>query len=58
MAGSGALALSLADTARYYQTEARDWERQVLIRSRASAGDAEIYKDFFSQVEDTCLFKG
>jgi glutamate-ammonia-ligase adenylyltransferase len=53
----GALALSLDDTARYYQTEARDWERQVLIRSRASAGVAGIYKDFFSRVEDTVFSK-
>lgn len=53
----GALALSVDDTVRYYQTEARDWERQVLIRSRASAGDAEIYKDFFSRVEDTVFSK-
>jgi len=48
----GALALSLADTTRYYRAEARDWERQVLIRSRASAGDIEIFRAFFSQVED------
>lgn len=53
----GALALSLADTARYYRTEARNWERQVLIRSRASAGDAEIYKTFFSMVEDHVFSK-
>lgn len=48
----GALALCLRDTIRYYQTEARNWEKQVLIRSRASAGDVEIFKNFFSAVED------
>lgn len=53
----GALALSVDDTVRYYQVEARDWERQVLIRSRASAGDAEIYRDFFARVEDTVFSK-
>jgi [glutamine synthetase] adenylyltransferase / [glutamine synthetase]-adenylyl-L-tyrosine phosphorylase len=53
----GALALSLADTVRYYSTEARDWERQVLIRSRSSAGDPQIYKTFFSSVEDIVFSK-
>lgn len=48
----GALALSVADTARYYKTEARAWERQVLIRSRSSAGDAELFRTLFADVED------
>ena len=48
----GALAMSVNDTVHYYLTEARQWERQVMIRSRASAGDIEIYKDFFSKIED------
>ncbi|MDQ3132614.1 MAG: hypothetical protein M3Q99_17845 [Acidobacteriota bacterium] len=47
----GALALSVKDTIRYFQTEARAWERQVLIRSRSSAGDAELYKRFFAAAE-------
>lgn len=53
----GALALSLKDTVRYYQTEARKWEKQVLIRSRASAGDVEIFKNFFSSVADFIFSK-
>ncbi|MCD9189453.1 MAG: DUF294 nucleotidyltransferase-like domain-containing protein [Pyrinomonadaceae bacterium] len=53
----GALALSLKDTVRYYQTEARKWEKQVLIRSRASAGDVEIFRNFFSAVEDFVFSK-
>jgi glutamate-ammonia-ligase adenylyltransferase len=53
----GALALSVKDTIRYYRTEARNWERQVLIRSRASAGDAALYKDFFAQTEDFVFSK-
>ena len=53
----GALALSVADTIRYYQTEARNWERQVLIRSRSSAGDAELFKKFFAQVENSVFSK-
>nr|HQU85127.1 DUF294 nucleotidyltransferase-like domain-containing protein [Pyrinomonadaceae bacterium] len=53
----GALALSLKETIRYYQTEARKWEKQVLIRARASAGDAEIFKNFFSAVENFVFSK-
>lgn len=53
----GALAMSLRDTARYYQTEARGWERQVLIRSRASAGEAEVFKRFFAEVEEFVFSK-
>ncbi len=53
----GALALSVKDTIRYYQTEARNWERQVLIRSRSSAGSAELYKKFFAQVENFVFSK-
>ncbi len=53
----GALALSVGDTIRYYQTEARNWERQVLIRSRASAGDAELFKKFFTEVENFVFSK-
>ncbi len=53
----GALALSLKETVRYYLTEARGWEQQVLIRSRASAGDASIYKNFFVSVEEVVFKK-
>lgn len=53
----GALALSVSDTIRYYKNEARNWERQVLIRSRASAGDAALYKEFFGAVEDFVFSK-
>ncbi|MEO6654492.1 MAG: hypothetical protein ABIO36_00265 [Pyrinomonadaceae bacterium] len=53
----GALALSVADTVRYCSTEARPWERQVLIRSRGCAGDVDIFKLFFRQVEDLIFSK-
>jgi glutamate-ammonia-ligase adenylyltransferase len=53
----GALALSVKDTIRYYRGEARNWERQVLIRSRASAGAAELYKKFFAEVENFVFSK-
>lgn len=53
----GALALSVKDTIRYYTTEAADWERQVLIRSRASAGDISIFKQFISKVRTAVFSK-
>ncbi len=48
----GALAISLAESADYYQSKAQAWERQTLIRSRASAGESEVFKTFFEQVEN------
>jgi glutamine synthetase adenylyltransferase len=47
----GAIAMSVADTCNYYKSEARPWERQVLIRSRASAGDARLFLKFFEEIE-------
>lgn len=47
----GSLALSLNETIRYYTTEAQSWERQVLIRSRSSAGESQLFKTFFEAVE-------
>ena len=47
----GPLAASVADTIRYYQTEAAAWERQVLIRSRSSAGNTNLFRQFFKAVE-------
>ncbi|MBA3352408.1 MAG: hypothetical protein H0U23_08305, partial [Blastocatellia bacterium] len=54
----GPMSISVADCARYYKTEARDWERQVLIRSRGSAGDPDLYKQFFEDVEDVVFVSG
>lgn len=48
----GALAISITESISYYQTNAQAWERQTLIRSRACAGDSEIFKTFFEQVEN------
>ncbi|MBP7416536.1 MAG: hypothetical protein KA831_07775, partial [Pyrinomonadaceae bacterium] len=53
----GAIAICLADMVRYYMTEARAWERQVLIRSRSCAGDVELFKTFFAEVEDLVFSK-
>ena len=47
----GRLALSLTETIKYYETEAREWEQQVLIRSRPIAGELGLYKEFHSQIE-------
>src|SRR3982751_2419259 len=48
----GRLAVSLEETVHYYKTEAREWEQQVLIRSRAVAGEFSIFKQFYANVED------
>lgn len=48
----GALALSVSDTIQYYHSEARDWERQVLIRSRSAAGDGDLFRKLFGAVEN------
>lgn len=46
----GALACSLSEAVRYYMQTAQDWERQVLIRSRAAAGSAELFSRFKTAV--------
>jgi len=48
---AGMLAVPVNDAIRYYSSEAADWERQVLIRSRSSAGENEVFNMFYSQVE-------
>ncbi len=53
----GALAISLKDAVNYYKKTARTWERQVLIRSRTSAGNAEIFDEFFRKVESNVFSK-
>ena len=47
----GPLAMSVRDITNYYRSEARAWERQVLIRSRGCAGNVSLYKRFFRSVE-------
>ena len=47
----GSLAISLDEAAGYYRQNAQAWERQVLIRSRACAGAAQIFQKFFEAVE-------
>lgn len=49
----GPLAISLKDTAGYYTNAAAPWERQVLIRSRTSAGSETIFRRFASAVKNS-----
>jgi glutamate-ammonia-ligase adenylyltransferase len=49
----GPLSISLKDAIRYYREEARPWERQMLIRARASAGDDVLFKEFMAAVSDS-----
>lgn len=48
----GALAISQTEAINYYQNNAQAWERQTLIRSRACAGDTEIFKKFCDEIEN------
>ena len=45
----GAIALSLAGYQNYYEKDAETWERQMLIRARPVAGDAELGQKFVEQ---------
>lgn len=38
----GLLVVSLSAFARYHEGEARDWERQALVKARFAAGDPEV----------------
>ena len=53
----GALAISESEAVNYYKKTARAWERQVLIRSRASAGNKKIFSRFFQKVESDVFSK-
>jgi glutamate-ammonia-ligase adenylyltransferase len=48
----GALACSLDEAVRYYETAAQDWELQALIRARAGAGSQRLYTTFAERVID------
>lgn len=49
----GALAVSVAEALKYYSTGAQAWERQTLIRSRASAGERQVFSDFYAQLRSS-----
>lgn len=47
----GGLTLSLASALDYYARRARDWELQMLIKARHSAGDARLTRAFLQGVD-------
>jgi [glutamine synthetase] adenylyltransferase / [glutamine synthetase]-adenylyl-L-tyrosine phosphorylase len=47
----GDLAISLNSAREYYEHRARDWELQMLIKARHSAGDPKLTRDFLRGVE-------
>jgi len=47
----GDLATSLPAALDYYRTRAREWELQMLIKARCSAGDTEIGRRFLREVQ-------
>jgi glutamate-ammonia-ligase adenylyltransferase len=48
----GDLAISMNSAREYYEHRARDWELQMLIKARHSAGDARLTRDFLRSVEE------
>jgi glutamate-ammonia-ligase adenylyltransferase len=48
----GTLACSFDEAARYYKTNAQDWELQTLIRARSSAGADDLFNRFAAAVTD------
>ncbi len=55
--GEGDLAISLHAALDYYQRRAREWELQMLLKARASAGDAALVREFLNGVENF-LYRG
>lgn len=49
--GLGEICPSVQTTKNYYQTRARDWELQMLIKARVAAGDAEPGRSFLEWVQ-------
>ena len=47
----GEVCISLDGAKSYYQTRARDWELQMLIKARVAAGDPEAGRELLSAVE-------
>jgi glutamate-ammonia-ligase adenylyltransferase len=48
---AGALARSVASYERYYESRGEVWERQMLIKARACAGDRETGEAFLGMIE-------
>jgi len=47
----GEVCISLDGARRYYQERARDWEKQMLIKARACAGDRALGRELLEFVE-------
>lgn len=47
----GEVCISLEGARNYYANRARDWEKQMLIKARVSAGDRELGRDLLDFVE-------
>lgn len=47
----GEVALPIEAALNYYRNRARDWELQMLIKGRCSAGDPELARRFFEAVD-------
>ncbi len=47
----GDLTIALTSSLEYYEHRARDWELQMLIKARHSAGDPRLSRDFLRGVE-------
>jgi len=47
----GDLASSLPAALDYYRSRAREWELQMLIKARGSAGDASVSRSFLEEVQ-------
>jgi glutamate-ammonia-ligase adenylyltransferase len=48
----GVLASSLNEAVRYYREKAQAWELQAMIRARASAGNSELFTQFYSKIKN------
>jgi glutamate-ammonia-ligase adenylyltransferase len=48
----GDMVWEIVRAADYYHQKAEGWERQMLIRARASAGNATVFTSFFDLVRD------
>jgi glutamate-ammonia-ligase adenylyltransferase len=55
--GEGDLVVSLPAAFRYYREQAREWELQMLLKARHSAGDGGLVSEFLSFMEP-CVYRG
>ncbi|MBI4465987.1 MAG: hypothetical protein HY656_00980 [Acidobacteria bacterium] len=55
--GEGDLAISLPAALDYYQRRAREWELQMLLKARHSAGEPVLVREFLVAVEPV-LYRG